>query len=66
MGRLPAYLCPFNACDGSGWSVDETTRLATRCQCMNERIALRNRHDTERRQAAAASAARSDQEESAW
>ena len=48
MVRLPDYRCPYNACDGSGWTVDETTRTASRCQCMGERIELRDRHAAER------------------
>jgi hypothetical protein len=45
---LPSYLCPFSSCDGSGWSVDESTRLATRCLCMDERIRMRDEHAAQR------------------
>lgn len=33
--------CPYNACDGSGWVVDERTREAAECRCMPEQRARR-------------------------
>lgn len=33
--------CPYNACDGSGWIVDERTREAAECRCMPEQRARR-------------------------
>jgi DNA replication protein DnaC len=33
--------CPYNACDGSGWIVDERTREAAECRCMPEQRAQR-------------------------
>lgn len=46
---LPNYRCPFQACDGDGWIVDRATRLASRCKCMPQRVADRNRLIAERR-----------------
>ena len=31
--------CPFDLCDGSGFVVDEATRVATACRCRPQRIA---------------------------
>lgn len=64
VARLPDFMCPWAGCDGSGWSVDERTRLATRCQCMDERIRLRD--ETAKRRSAVTAPAARDKEEAVW
>jgi DNA replication protein DnaC len=36
--------CPFDRCDGSGFVVDERTRLATACRCRPQRIEQQRAH----------------------
>lgn len=33
--------CPYGICDGSGWMIDERTRVAAECRCMPEQRASR-------------------------
>lgn len=35
----PGDSCPYGACDGSGFVIDETTNTATDCRCRSARIA---------------------------
>ena len=37
----PAQPCPFGLCDGTGFLVDETTRVAQPCRCRPQRIERR-------------------------
>jgi DNA replication protein DnaC len=35
------YACPFSVCDGSGFVIDEVTRVATPCRCRPARVERR-------------------------
>jgi DNA replication protein DnaC len=36
--------CPFGQCDGDGFVIDETTRVATPCRCRQARVERRRAH----------------------
>jgi DNA replication protein DnaC len=38
MSRPPGDTCPFGACDGSGFVVDETTNSARDCRCRAQKV----------------------------